>query len=247
MLALGCSGSDLGKLVVVEREVGDGVVVCGRDRRIVRSHRSEKLSRRLAHDEVGLRVSRALLGVGALELAVGVVVGRSVGERQGSDVVAVLGLEGDEQLVLELARLRVAREWGPRASHRDVGQGRQVREAARKVIVLLVVAGAVGLVVRAHVEHTLVGRVDGGPRERPDQDVVKRRGTHDSVGGDSLTVHVVREPDVKTHVSQLAATLCIYARGCVGGLSAPARRKGDDGLMLDGCPEGRGHGRKECP
>ena len=83
----------------------------------------------------------------------GVVVGRSVRERQGAHVVAVLGLEGDEQLVLELAPLRVARERGPRATHRKVGQGRQVREAARKVIVLPVLAGAVFLVVRAHIEH----------------------------------------------------------------------------------------------
>eukprot|EP00964_Phaeocystis_antarctica_P009619 scaffold5232_cov73-Phaeocystis_antarctica.AAC.8 len=58
-------------------------------------HRSEVLSRGLAQDEVG---SRALLGVGALELAVGVVVGRSFRARQRSHMVAVLGLEGDEQL-----------------------------------------------------------------------------------------------------------------------------------------------------
>ena len=148
---------DLGKLVVVERQVGNRVIVCGSDGRIVRIHRGEKLSRRLAKDEVGL--SRALLGVGALELAVGVDVGRSVGARQGSHVVAVLGLEGNQQFVLELAPLRAARKWGPRSIHRNVGHGRHVREAARKVIVLPVLAGAVGLVVGAHVEHALVGRV----------------------------------------------------------------------------------------
>ena len=82
--------------IVVDREVGDGVVVCGRDRRIVRIDRSEKLSSDVAQDEVGL--SRALLGVGTLELAVGVVVGRSFRARQRSHMVAVLGLEGDEQL-----------------------------------------------------------------------------------------------------------------------------------------------------
>eukprot|EP00964_Phaeocystis_antarctica_P007160 scaffold3875_cov75-Phaeocystis_antarctica.AAC.2 len=132
--------------------------------------------------------ARALLGVGAFELAVGVVVGRSVRERQGAHVVAVLGLEGDEQLVLELARLRASRERGPRAAHRNVGQGRQVREAACKVIVLLVVTCAVGLVVRAHVEHTLIGRVDGGPSNRPEP-VVKRGARHGSVQCDLLTAH----------------------------------------------------------
>ena len=177
---------DLGKLVVVERQVGNRVIVCGSDGRIVRIHRSEKLSRRLAKDEVGL--SRALLGVGALELAVGVDVGRSVGARQGSHVVAVLGLEGNKQLVLELAPLRAARKWGPRSIHRNVGHGRHVREAARKVIVLPVLAGAVGLVVGAHVEHALVGRVYGGPSNRP-HPVVKRGAAHGSVHCDSLTAH----------------------------------------------------------
>ena len=97
--------------------------------RTLRMHRSEVLSRGLAQDEVG---SRALLGVGALELAVGVVVGRSFRARQRSHMVAVLGLEGDEQLVLELARLRASRERGPRAAHRNVRQ-RAVRYARQLV------------------------------------------------------------------------------------------------------------------
>ena len=91
----------MGKFVVVEREVRQGVVVRVRYRDIVRSHRSEKLSGGLTQDKVGR--CRALLLVGALELAVGVIVGRSVGARQGADVVAVLGLEGNEHFVLEFA------------------------------------------------------------------------------------------------------------------------------------------------
>eukprot|EP00964_Phaeocystis_antarctica_P022007 scaffold12204_cov61-Phaeocystis_antarctica.AAC.14 len=144
--------SELGELVVVKREWG------------------EKLRRRLAQDEVGL--SRAFLGVGALELAVGIVVGRAVGERQGSHVVAVPAVEGGEVRVPSLARLRVTREWGPRAPRRNVRQGRQVREAAREALVLPVLAGAVGLVERAHVEHALVCRVqssDGAPGRHPDK------------------------------------------------------------------------------
>ena len=66
-------------------------------------YRSEKLHRGLAQDEIDLWVSRALLGVGALELAIGVVVGRAVvGARQGSHVVAVLGPEGDADVMLNL-------------------------------------------------------------------------------------------------------------------------------------------------
>ena len=87
---------------MVEREVGQGVIVRVSYRDIVRSHRSDKLSRGLTQDKVGL--GRALLVVGALELAVGVIVGRSVGARQGADVVAVLGLERQERFVLGLAR-----------------------------------------------------------------------------------------------------------------------------------------------
>jgi hypothetical protein len=51
-LLLHSSGSDLGELVVVEREVGNGVVVSDSDGRIVRIHRSEKLLCGLAQDEV---------------------------------------------------------------------------------------------------------------------------------------------------------------------------------------------------
>eukprot|EP00964_Phaeocystis_antarctica_P046139 scaffold26609_cov59-Phaeocystis_antarctica.AAC.5 len=42
---------------------------------------------------------------------------------------------------------------------------------------------------------------------------------------------------------------CVRARRAYvgGGLSAPARRKGGDDLRLDGCSEGRGHGRKDFP
>eukprot|EP00964_Phaeocystis_antarctica_P039621 scaffold22667_cov31-Phaeocystis_antarctica.AAC.1 len=69
--------------------------------------------------------------------------------------------------MLTLARLRVAREWGPRAVHRKVGQGAQVSEAAREALVLPVLACAVFLVVRAHVKHALVGRVDVGPHIEP--------------------------------------------------------------------------------
>lgn len=53
---------DLGKLVVVERQVGNNrVIVCGSDGRIVRIHRSEKLLCGLAQDEV-LRVWDAFCG-----------------------------------------------------------------------------------------------------------------------------------------------------------------------------------------
>ena len=116
------------------------------------------------------------------------VVGRAVvGARQGSHVVAVLGPERDEHLMLELAPLRVARETGPRASHRNIGQGRQVREAAHKVLVLPVLAGAVLLVVRARVKHALVGRVDGSPSKRRGP-AVKSGVVHDSVDCDFLTI-----------------------------------------------------------
>ena len=119
---------ELGEFVVAEREVGQGGIVRVSYRDIVRSHRSEKLSSGLTQDKVGL--GRALLLVGALELAVGVIVGRPVRARQGPDVVAVLGLEGQERFVLGLARLRAARKWGPRATHGNVGQGIHVGEAA---------------------------------------------------------------------------------------------------------------------
>mmetsp|Transcript_13661 Transcript_13661/g.32431 ORF Transcript_13661/g.32431 Transcript_13661/m.32431 type:complete len:234 (+) Transcript_13661:295-996(+) len=177
---------------MVEREVGNGVVVCGRDRSIVRIHRIEKLLCGLAQDEVGLRVSRALLGVGALELAVGVVVGRAVGARQGSHVVAVLGLEGNKQLVLQLAWLRAAGKWGPGAPHRNIGQGGQIREAARKAVVLPVLSSAVLLMKRADVEHaSRVGRVDGGPRHIPGKGF-KRRVARESEVVDLLTARCKR-------------------------------------------------------
>ena len=64
---------------MVEREVVQGVIVRVSYRDIVRSHRGEKFSRGLTQDKVGL--SRAFLVVGALELAVRVIVGRSVGAR----------------------------------------------------------------------------------------------------------------------------------------------------------------------
>ena len=68
-LLLHSSGSDLGELVVVEREVGNGVVVSDSDGRIVRIHRSEKLLCGLARTKflgrglpfVGETVDRLLL------------------------------------------------------------------------------------------------------------------------------------------------------------------------------------------
>lgn len=101
----------------------------------------------------------------------------------------MLGLEGQERFVLGLARLRAARKWGPRAAHGNVGQGIHVGEAARKALVLPVLAEAVFLVVRAHVEDALVSRVGGAPSIRP-KHVLERGRSHVSVGGDFLTARV---------------------------------------------------------
>ena len=53
--------------IVVEREAGDRIVVCGRDRRIVRTFIAVRNSAVGSQDEIGLCLSRALLGIGALE------------------------------------------------------------------------------------------------------------------------------------------------------------------------------------
>ena len=69
---------------------------------------------------------------------------------------------------------------------RRASLGIHIGEAAPKALVLPVLAEAVFLVVRAHVERALVSRAGGAPSKRSSQ-VADTGCLHDSVGGDFLT------------------------------------------------------------